>query len=104
MREGGRQSCEEPCEWKGEKKSGLQGEGLERSGVCSVHEETGQGVHLRNSPQCLSQRHVDHHVLPPSLPPCLVTLTLLSARCLSPFALPPAFFVSVHHILSARPS
>lgn len=43
----------------------MQSEGLEESGVCSVHEETGQGVHLRNRLQCLSQRHADRHV--PSL-------------------------------------
>lgn len=69
-REGGRQPCEEPCEWKG-KKSGqwLQGEGLARSIVCSVYEKPGQGVRLRNSLQWLSQCHMDHHVLPPSLPP-----------------------------------
>lgn len=77
---------------EGKKKSGqrLQGEGLERSRVCSVYEETGQGVRLRNSLQWLSQRHVDHHVLPPSLPPSLVTLTLLSAHCLSLPPLPPS--------------
>ena len=101
-REGGRQPCEEPCEWKGKKKSGqrLQGEGLERSRVCSVYEETGQGVRLRNSLQWLSQRHVDHHVLPPSL----LTLTLLSAHCLSLPPLPPPRVVSVHRVLSAQPS
>lgn len=99
-REAGRQPCEEPCEWKG-KKSGqrLQGEGLERSRVCSVHEETGQGVRLRNSLQWLSQRHVDHHVLSP-LPPSLPPYALLSA--LPP--LPPPCFVSVYHILSAHPN
>lgn len=38
---------------KKKKRSGqrLPGKGLERSRVCSVHEETGQGVRLRNSLQ-----------------------------------------------------
>lgn len=91
---------------EGKKKSGqrLQGEGLERSGVCSVYEETGQGVRLRNSLQWLSQRHVDHHVLPPSLfpslPLSLPTLTPLSARCLSLPPLPPPCIVSVCRVLS----
>lgn len=50
---------------EGGKKSGqrLQGEGLARSIVCSVYEETGQGVRLRNSLQWLRQCHMDHHVL-----------------------------------------
>lgn len=88
-----------------EKKSGqrLQGEGLERSRVCSVYEETGQGVRLRNSLQWLSQRHVDHHVLPPSSPP-LLTLTPLSAHCLSSPPLPPPCIVSVCCILPPCPS
>lgn len=82
-----------------QKKSGqrLQGEGLERSGVCSVHEETGQGVRLRNRLQWLSQRHVDHHVLPPSV----LARSPLSAYCLSLLWCPLLHFVSLCHTLSA---
>lgn len=72
---------------------------MERSRVCSVHEETGQGVRLRNSLQWLSQRHVDHHVLPPSLPSYS---HFLSTRHLSLPFLPSLCFVSVYGILSAR--
>lgn len=81
--------------WVEVEKSGqqLQGEGLERSIVCSVHEETGQGVRLRNSLQWLSQPHVAHHVLLPSF--------LLSLSCPLPYPLLPASrFVWVFHILS----
>lgn len=56
----------------------LLGEGLERSGVCSVHEETGQGVRLRNSLQRMSHSHVDHHVLPPPPSVCSLLLCCLS--------------------------
>lgn len=80
----------------GGKKGGqrLLGEGLEGSGVCSVHEETGQGVRLRNSLQWLSQSHVDHHVLPPppsvrSLLPLCSVYRILSARLVRALCPPP---------------
>lgn len=82
--EGGREAAMWGAMWvEGKKKSGqrLQGERLERSRVCSVHEETGQGVRLRNSLQWLSQRHVDHHVLPPSLPSILTLFCPLFLFC-----------------------